>query len=89
MSEQIYDNALHMMEILGGSFVKSLAHCYYMADEANRAILKEAFKPYFYEYEVNFGRWKLNRPKPHCADHQRYASDCGACCHVNAFRSTA
>jgi hypothetical protein len=87
MNDQQYDNALHMMEVLGGSFVKSLAHCYLMADSENAKKLKKAFKQYFHEYEVQFGRWKLNRPKPHCAGHERYASDCGACYHINANRS--
>ncbi|AVQ81690.1 hypothetical protein [Variovorax sp. PMC12] len=49
-----YDNALHMMEVQGGSFVKSLAHCYYMADPANKAILREAFAKYFDAYEERY-----------------------------------
>jgi len=56
MSKQIYDNALHIMEVQGGSFVKSLAHCYYMADRPNREILRAAFAKYFDEYEARFQR---------------------------------
>lgn len=51
---RIFDNALHVMEVQGGSFVKSLAHCYYMADQPNRAILRQAFAKYFDEYERRF-----------------------------------
>lgn len=53
MSQQ-FDNALHMMEVQGGSFVKSLAHCYYMADQSNRARLVAAFPDWFGEYEKRF-----------------------------------
>ena len=35
-----FDNALHIMEVQGGSFVKALAHCYYMADSSNKAKLR-------------------------------------------------
>jgi len=54
VSAQQFDNALHVMEVQGGSFVKSLAHCYYMADPPNKAILREAFAKYFDEYERRF-----------------------------------
>lgn len=54
MSGQIYDDALHLMEAQGGSFVKSLAHCYCMADPSNKALLREAFAKYFDEYERRF-----------------------------------
>ena len=54
MSTVVYDNALHVMEVQGGSFVKSLAQCYYRADATNRAILRESFKRYFDEYEARF-----------------------------------
>lgn len=54
MAKQIYDNALHVMEVEGGSFVKSLAHCYYMADPTNRAKLGETFADYFDNYEARF-----------------------------------
>jgi hypothetical protein len=58
MKKRIYDNALHVMEVQGGSFVKALAHCYYMADQGNRTILRAAFKSYFDEYEARF-QWHL------------------------------
>ena len=84
MIDQIYDNELHMMEVQGGSFIKSLAHCYYMADPTNRVILKKAFASYFDSYQVRFDNWRVNiKPREHCQDHQRYASDCGACYHAN------
>lgn len=51
---KIYDNALHVMEVQGGSFVKALANCYYAADPANRSKLREAFSDYFEEYERRF-----------------------------------
>jgi hypothetical protein len=54
MSARIYDDALHVMEAQGGSFVKALAHCYYMADQPNKAILREAFAKYFNEYERRY-----------------------------------
>jgi hypothetical protein len=54
MNEQHYDNALHMMEKQGGSFVKSLVNCYYMADQANREKLYETFAEYFHGYETRY-----------------------------------
>ena len=51
---RIYDNALHLMEAQGGSFVKALANCYYMADPANKAKLRETFAEYFDNYEAQF-----------------------------------
>lgn len=36
MTTRQYDNAAHMMEVLGGSFVRSLIHCYYCADSNNK-----------------------------------------------------
>lgn len=53
-----FDNALHMMEVQGGSFVKSLAHCYYMADQSNRFRLVAAFPDWFGEYEKRFQEHK-------------------------------
>ena len=53
MSQQ-FDNALHVMEVQGGGFVKSLVACYYNADSTNKAILREAFAKYFDEYERRF-----------------------------------
>lgn len=58
MNRQHFDNALHMMEEYGGSFVKALAHCYYMADATNKAKLREAFANYFDDYEAQFKRWQ-------------------------------
>lgn len=55
---RIYDDPLHMMELCGGSFVKSLEHCYCMADAKGRVKLREAFKEYFDEYERKFELWK-------------------------------
>ena len=49
-----YDGPLHMMEVLGGSFVKSLANCYYAADPANKRRLRIAFEEYFAKYERMF-----------------------------------
>lgn len=56
-----YDNALDMMEKLGGSFVQSLANCYYRADASNKMKLKEAFKDYFDRYEQQYEAWKKCR----------------------------
>jgi hypothetical protein len=53
-----YDNALHVMELQGGSFVKSLANCYLMADPFNKAKLRETFAGYFDVYEARFEQWK-------------------------------
>lgn len=53
-----YDNALHMMEVLGGSFVKSLANCYYCADSDNKVKLRMAFSEYFERYELMFKNHK-------------------------------
>lgn len=49
-----YDDSLHMMEVLGGSFVKALAHCYLMADTANKKKLRAAFCDVFDRYEKMF-----------------------------------
>lgn len=53
MSRQ-FDDALHVMEVQGGGFVKSLANCFYAADTANRAILRQALAKYFDEYEARY-----------------------------------
>jgi len=53
MSQQ-FDDALHVMEIQGGSFVKALSACYFRADPTNRAILRQAFARYFDEYEARY-----------------------------------
>ena len=49
-----YDNALHMMEVLGGSFVKALADLYYMADSTNKLRVRAAFPEYFEKYEAMY-----------------------------------
>jgi len=56
-----FDNALHMMEVQGGSFVKSLAHCYSMADTANREKLRDTFAEYFNGYETRFEQWQWKK----------------------------
>jgi hypothetical protein len=55
---QHYDNALHVMEAQGGSFIKALAHCYLMADPVNKAKLRETFAGYFDVYEARFAAWQ-------------------------------
>jgi hypothetical protein len=50
----VYDDALHLIEAQGGSFVKSLAACYYCADPENKQRLRVAFPEYFEEYERKF-----------------------------------
>lgn len=50
----VYDDALHLMETLGGSFVRSLAACYYAADPVNKEKLRAAFASYFESYEARF-----------------------------------
>lgn len=49
-----FDSYLHMMEMQGGSFVRSLAHCYQVADTENRARLVKAFPDYFEKYQARF-----------------------------------
>lgn len=49
-----YENALHLMEAQGGSFVKALVHCYYRADPVNKEKLRETFASYFDAYEERF-----------------------------------
>lgn len=48
------DSALHMMEKVGGSFIRSLAATYYCADDNNRARLRRAFAHEFERYERMF-----------------------------------
>lgn len=50
MSEQEY-NTIETMEKYGGSFVKSLANCFRMADRNNFLKLKNAFSVYWEQYE--------------------------------------
>jgi hypothetical protein len=56
-----YDNAIQVMEKEGGSFVRSLAHCYLMADPVNKAKLRETFAGYFENYEARFDQWKQQK----------------------------
>lgn len=59
MKKQIFDDALHIMEVQGGSFVKSLAHLYCVADTENKKIARQAFAKYFDMYEAKFAAWQL------------------------------
>lgn len=56
-----YDDALHMMEKIGGSFVKALADCYCRADPNNKARLIAAFPEIFERYERLHREWKDRR----------------------------
>ena len=58
-----YDDPIHMMESIGGSFVKALAECYYRADSTNKIRLKTAFKDYFNHYEGLFEIHRAEREK--------------------------
>lgn len=66
-ARQQFDGPLHMMEVQGGSFVKSLAHCYYMADAANKEKLYQAFAEYFHGYETRFDQWKWRQHEANVA----------------------
>jgi hypothetical protein len=61
MEKTHFDNALHVMEVRGGSFIKSLAHCYYMADSENRQKLRDTFAKQFDNYEAQFRAWKAQQ----------------------------
>lgn len=56
-----YDNAEHMMEVLGGSFVKALVNLWYCADLNNSPRVRAAFPEYFERYEKMFNEWKANK----------------------------
>lgn len=58
-----FDNALHIMEVQGGSFVRSLAACWYAADAVNKAKLRETFAEYFDNYEKRFEQHVADRKK--------------------------
>lgn len=58
---RVYDDALHMMEVLGGSFVQALAHLYYVADSTNKPRVRDAFPEYFDRYERMFQEHKAAR----------------------------
>lgn len=64
MNTPHYDDALHMMERLGGSFVRSLADCYYRADPPNRVKLRSTFAEYFDKYERQYAEWVKRTPAP-------------------------
>ena len=55
-----YDNAEHMMEVLGGSFVKALVALWYCADSTNKPRVRSAFPEHFERYEKLFDDWKAN-----------------------------
>lgn len=48
------------MSLFGGSFVRSLAQCYWSADHSNKARIEKAFPDYFAKYrqlaEVRAGK---------------------------------
>jgi len=46
-----YDDAIHMMEVLGGSFVRALAELWYRADAVNKQKLELCFDEYFSRYK--------------------------------------
>jgi len=54
-----YDNPEHMMEAIGGGFVKALVELWYRADSKNKPRVRAAFPEYFEKYEIMFN--KLNR----------------------------
>ena len=58
MSAREYDNAAHMMEVLGGSFVRALVNLYYMADSTNKPRVRAAFPEYFERYEAMYREHK-------------------------------
>lgn len=49
-----YDNPLHMMEYLGGSFVKALVELYYRADQFNKPRVIAAFPEFFELYKKRY-----------------------------------
>lgn len=56
-----FDNAEHMMEEQGGSFVKALAHLWYMADSTNKPRVRAAFPEYFEQYEKRYQDHRAQR----------------------------
>jgi hypothetical protein len=58
MSAPYYDGPLHMMEKIGGSFVRALVDLYYRADSNNKARVRAAFPEYFERYERQFREWR-------------------------------
>lgn len=55
-----YDSPEHMMEVLGGSFVKALVALWYCADSTNKPRVRSAFPEHFERYEKLFNDWKSN-----------------------------
>lgn len=58
----LYDNAEHMMEVLGGGFVKALVNLWYCADSSNKPRVRAAFPEHFKRYEKLFNEWKAGKP---------------------------
>lgn len=63
MNQVRYSDALHMMELHGGSFVRALAECHLRADAANRQRLRGAFPEYFERYEKLYREWLAAHPE--------------------------
>ena len=51
-----YEDAVHMMQEFGGSFVSLIAKAWYAADEINRKKLEACFSEYFKSYERMYMR---------------------------------
>lgn len=58
-----YDNAEHMMEVFGGSFVKALVNLWYRADSVNKPRVRAAFPEYFEKYERQYQEHKAQQEK--------------------------
>ncbi len=58
MSKPHYDDAEHMMETLGGGFVKALVNLWYAADSSNKPRVRAAFPEYFERYKHLYTEWK-------------------------------
>lgn len=56
-SEEIFE-VVQMMEKMGGSFVKAIAHCWHMADPINKRKMAGCFNEYFSEYAMQVERGK-------------------------------
>ena len=64
MNDREYDNAEHMMEELGGSFVKALVNLWYRADSTNKPRVRSAFPEYFAHYEAMYQEHKATEVRP-------------------------
>lgn len=60
---QVFDDHVHMMEVMGGSFVSALADCFYRADSQNKARLVAAFPEYFGRYKKMFEDYRAAQGK--------------------------